>query len=172
LTLIPAKVNGQPLTINSLGRLVVKDFPGDKDFPKCKGTGYRFIWDEIVKELGDQTHDKSYWVLMTRDVLPDSRNKKYTDQKGMVEKLANQSKQNYEVPMLKEGAVSILMNYYRTGKKERLYNDDPSTFTRCQEQFGGYHTIVGGFASSGLDVHDSHYFGHVFLGVAASRKFF
>jgi hypothetical protein len=27
LTLIPAMVNGQPLTINSFGKLVVKDFP-------------------------------------------------------------------------------------------------------------------------------------------------
>lgn len=45
LTLIPTKVNGHPLTINSLGKLIKKGFPNAKE------SGYRNIWEEIVKQI-------------------------------------------------------------------------------------------------------------------------
>jgi hypothetical protein len=55
--------------------------------------------------------------------------------------------------------------------EERLFNDDPYTYTRCQENIEGLKVIVGGFAAAGLDIRNDIYdYGDI--GVAALRNFF
>ena len=149
------------LTLKSLGELAKKYFSQYSD-------GYRFIWSAIVQELGDKSIDKSHWVLMTKDVLPGSRNKSYGEQQKIVADLAEKSLISYEVPETLESAACILSQYF--GSNIRLFSDNPWTYTRCKENVQGYQVVVGGFAPAGLCVSYDDYDDDS-IGVAALRKF-
>ena len=145
LTLIPQIVKGKLLTFNSLEKLIKHPKQG-------QATQYKCCWDEIKKEHGDIPLQASYWVLLTKDVIPESRDKSYDDQVQLVAKYSEQAKVAYEVPRLLETAVSLFMEYVQTGT--RLYSDKPSTYTRCQESVFHSPSLVGNFAAGGLDVDD------------------
>ena len=137
LTLIPKTVNGQPLTLNSLGELI-------KSPKKGHSTKYSDYYEITQKEIGGQSVPSSYWALITKDVLPNSRSKTYAEQQALI-------KGPYAVPGALEIATGILMHHAQTG--ERLYSDSPDTYTRCQEKLSnGYRVVVGSFGSSGLSV--------------------
>lgn len=159
LFLVPATVNGEPLNLNSF-RQLIKDNRGNK-------TDYRIIWDQIINEYGAASPRSAYWVLMTKDVIPDSRSQTFTEQKRMVEE-----KQGYEVCDLLSATVGILTHYARTGKC--LFSDDPWTYTRCIEVIRNYRIVVGGFAPGGLylNYYYHYYFVHNNVGVGGLRKFF
>jgi hypothetical protein len=141
LTLIPASVDNRPFTLDSLQELIQKPKEG-------QGTKYSSYWDPIQKEWGSRAPTHSYWVLMTRDVIPGSRNKKFDEHK----RIASQN-EHYEMPCLLEAAASILLGHVRTGA--HFYSDNPYTYTRCQERVTSspsHPLIVGGFSSAGLSV--------------------
>jgi hypothetical protein len=162
LVRLPKTLNGR-LTLNSLGLLAKKYFSN-------RDTGYGVISPAIIQEQGNKSIHKSQWVLMTKDVLPASRNKSYGEQQKMVAELAKKSLISYEVPETLEAAACILSQYF--GLNIRLFNDNPWTFTCCKEKVQVYQIIVGGFAPAGLDLdlffHDYDKAG---IGVAALRKF-
>ncbi len=156
LTLIPATVNGKPFTLNLLGELI----KGPKKGP---ATMYDYYSKKIKDKFGDKAPEQSYWVLMTKNVLEDSRSKGHEDQLQMAG-----SKDNYEAPTLLEAVTTILMEYVLLGN--RLFSNEPWTLTCCQEQIDGYKLVVGGFDSSGLSV--SYDYCHCsYVGVASARKF-
>ena len=161
LALIPSRVGGKPLTLDYLGELIKSPKGGGH------GTKYEYYWDKIRNAIGSQSPGKSYWVLMTRDVLDGSRNKSYKDQCALVSR-----HQGYTVPGVLEAAVVVLLHHVRSG--ERLYSDNPYTYTRCQEKVQEYQLeyqlFVGGFSSVGLSVFSSNYDSSNF-GVAGLRKF-
>jgi hypothetical protein len=162
LVLIPATVGGVPFTLNRLGKLI--------QHPKNGGhrTEYRYYDRDVERELGNQPSRGSYWVLMTRDVLPESRNKTNEAQKEMVAAHAGRVGLPYELPHALEAATAILMHHAREG--ERLFGDGPWTFTRCQEVVDGFPVVVGGFSSGGLAVsNDSVVYRN--FGVSCLRKF-
>ena len=160
LALIPEQVSSRPLTLDYLGELIKSPQRGGY------GTKYREYYAE---DAGDQSPDKSYWVLMTRDVLPGSRTKSYKDQCALVAEAdhTNLTDVAYEVPGALEAAVVMLLHHVRKG--ERLYSDSPVTYTRCQQKVQNYQLFVGGFSSGGLNV-DNFNLGHS-NGVSALRKF-
>ena len=166
LVLIPATVDGKPFSLNLLGELIQR--------PKGGGHSTRYdCYDRDVQEqFGAQSPTRSYWVLMTRDVLEGSRSKDYASQKDLVACHASRTGLPYELPSALEAATAILSHYVRSG--ERLYADAPWTYTRCQElvayRGSNYPAVVGGFAPGGIDVDDfnpDHYDG----GVSGLRKF-
>ncbi len=161
LVRLPKTLNGG-LTLKSLGKLAKRCFL-DSD------GGYKFIWSHITQELGDKSIDKSQWALMTKEVLPGSRNKSYDEQQKIVADLAEKSLISYEVPETLEAAACILSQYF--GSKIRLFSDNPGTYTRCKEKVQGYQVVVGGFAPAGLSVHNHFFYDCDPLGVAALRKF-
>ena len=163
LVLIPATVDGVPFTLNLLGELVQR--------PKNGGhrTEYSCYNRRITAQIGEESPPRSYWLLMTHDVLPGSQNKAYTAQKELVAGYASGGSVPYELPSVLEVATAILMHHAREG--ERLFGDDPWTYTRCQEMVdSSYPAVVGGFEFSGLDVNYD-----VFVddsnGAACCRKF-
>ena len=163
LALIPSHVGGQPLTLDYLRELI--KFPQRGGY----GTKYEFYGDVIREAIGNQSPGKSYWVLMTRDVLDESRSKSYEAQCKLVLDHANRTGLAYEVPGALEAAVVMLLHHARSG--ERLYSDNPWTYTRCRDKgTNDYPVVVGGFSSGGLsvisDVYDISHFG-----VAGLRKF-
>ena len=163
LALIPSHVGGQPLTLDYLGELIQSPKGGGH------GTKYRYYWNEIREAIGSQSPGRSYWVLMTRDVLPESRNKVYEDQRKLVAAHATRTGISYEVPRALEAAVVMLLHHVRSG--ERLYSDSPWTYTRCRDRVQGDQLVVGGFSSGGLIVAYYSYDYNYFRGVSALRKF-
>ena len=170
LVLIPSHVAGKPLTLDYLGELIQS--------PKGDGYGtkyrdYEYYAEYVRPAIGSQASGSSYWVLMTKDVLPGSRNKRYEDQRKLVADHANRTGLAYKVPGALEAAVVMLLHHVRSG--ERLYSDSPDTYTKCRESVvvGGndYPVDVGGFSSGGLIVDDDHIYAHIFSGVAGLRKF-
>ena len=142
LVLIPQSVNGAPLTLNSLKELIQRPCEGGHN------TDYGYYNDNIKNELGDQGASHSYWALMTKDVLPNSRNKTFSEQQALIQG-------PYVVPGALEAATAILMHHAKGG--EKLYPMNPTTYTRCQEMLStGYRVVVGSFGSSGLGVLDDY----------------
>ena len=162
LTLIPSHINGKQLTLESLGELVKSP----------RGGGHATKYNSWNPWGNEKAHaEKNYWVLMTRDIIPDSRSKSYSDQCQLVQEIAQKSSQPYDVPHLIEAAVSIFMEHVSTG--ERLYGLEPRlTFTRCQEkaQVGNrYRMTIGDFGACGLCCGGCVSGG--FCGVGVLRKF-
>ena len=166
LVLIPAHVEGKPLTLDYLGELIQRPQGGGH------ATKYRYYWDGARKAIGSKASGRSYWVLMTRDVLPGSRRKSNAAQCALVADYANRTGLPYEVPGALEAAVVMLLHYARSG--ERLYSDSPWTYTRCRDSvvvdYKDYPVVVGGFSSGGLYVSDYN-FDSSRVGVAGLRKF-
>ena len=102
---------------------------------------------------------------MTKDVLPESRSKSYSDQQKLVAGL-DAREPTYEVPRTLDAAVCILARF--ASSKIRLFSN---TYTRCQEDVGGPQVVVGGFAAGGLYVNYNGC-GAYPIGIAALRKFF
>ena len=149
LVLIPQTVNGRPLTLNTLQELIQSPQGGGH------ATKYSGYYELAQKEIGSQPVSPSYWALMTKDVLPNSRNKNYAEQQALI-------KGPYVVPGALETATGILMHHVQTG--ERLYSDSPDTYTRCQEKLSnGYRVVVGSFGPAGLGV-SGYYFCDDFRG--------
>jgi hypothetical protein len=171
LVLMPATVDGKPCTLNLLKELI--------ECPKGGGhkTHYRWYDSDVKEKIGAVAPVASYWLLMTRDVLPGSRDKSYGDQKKLVTGHASRTGLPYGLPKALEAAAAILTHHVRGG--ERLYGDDPYTHTRCQEliRWSGseYPSVVGGFGSSGLHLFHNNYFSCYYVrndcGVAGFRKF-
>lgn len=144
LTLIPATVDGKPLTLNLLRDLVQS--------PKNDGNKTKlFTKDSSVRDrFGEDSFEESRWVLLTRDVLPGSLPQGYDDQKAV---LARHASKGYEEPELLGTATSLLMHYICSG--EWLYGNKPVTYTRCRDEMmfdeRPYPTLVGRFTDAGLD---------------------
>jgi hypothetical protein len=164
LVLIPATVGGVPFTLNQLGELIKR--------PKNGGhsTQYSYYSDLVKSRIGAASPPSSYWLLMTREILPNSRDKTYDAQKALVAAYVSKLGLPYEMPHALEAATAILLHHVREG--ERLFGDNPWTFTRCQEKVdeNRFPVVVGGFSSGGLDVdHDVDVYDY--YGVSCLQKF-
>ena len=144
LVLIPAKVDGKLFVLNKLNELVGNPQNGGHT-AKCEGD---ILLEPYNKQVGNEAPASSYWLLLTRDVLPESSEKTYAAQKEIVAGHASRTGLNYELPKALEAATAILAHYVRTG--ERLYisnrnkNSKSWTYTRCQELVDFDHTVVVG----------------------------
>lgn len=158
LVLVPATINGKPLTLDSLGELIQQ--PQNEG----KASKYSFYWHDAKKQIGQTPAPAAHWVLMTTDILPNSRSKSYEAQVAEVKKYSG-----YEIPRALEAAVAILMGYIKSGVC--WYGKNPRTYTRCQEKVVGCQISLGSFGSSGLDV-DSYRIGFPEeFGIGALRQF-
>jgi energy-coupling factor transporter ATP-binding protein EcfA2 len=165
LVLVPATVDGKPFTLDLLGDLIKS--------PQGFGskTKYREYDSDVQKELGAKSPGRSYWVLMTRDVLPGSRDKTYDAQEVLVATHVRETGLSYKIPDVLEAATAILSHHAHTG--ECLYTNDPSTYTRCQNRVGSnnYPVFVGDFSPGGLGVDRNHSVYDFVGGVSCLRKF-
>lgn len=156
LVLIPKIVNGEELSLNTLGELI-----GD---PKNRGnpTHYYSYSSDVEEMHGNTAVEQSHWVLMTRDVILGSKGKTYDAQKNLIPK-----QQGYSLPKAIEAAVCISMEYVSSGTK--LYGIN--TYTRCVEQtYSQSPVYIGDFGLNGFQIqaYSSNYY---FCGVAALRRF-
>jgi len=154
LMLVPATVEGQPFNLKNLDKLVQNPKP----------PGHALIlntFQSAVREKYEYVAPKaSRWVLMTNDVIPNSRLESYLDQKSLVEKAPG-----YKVPDLLSAAACIMMNF--VDRNERLFPSYPLTYTRCEEIVYGYETEVGDLSHCGLHISYCNRFDHTHLGMAS-----
>jgi hypothetical protein len=164
LVLIPATVGGVPFTLNQLGELI--------KHPKNGGhsTKYRVYSDLVKSRIGEESPPRSYWLLMMRDIFPDSQDKTYDAQKALVAAYASKLGLPYEMPHALAAVTAILLHHAREG--ERLLGDHPWTYTRCQEVLNGYPILVGGFSFGGPHVSQlSSDYSYPGIGVSCCRQF-
>ncbi len=157
LLFMPDLVNGQPLTLHSFRVLMEHPTNG---LP----SRFRDIWDQIIQDHGDTPLGRSGYVLITKDVIPDSRDQTYANQKALIRQHGGVA---YEPPSFLE--MVILLAAVHNKKGVRLYGNNPSTYTSCQERFKVWQLAVGGFAPADLSI-DIFPFVSKYLGVAARRK--
>ena len=180
LTLIPRKIklpSGEEVlfTLDQLGQLLLDNnkgyfnaFSGNTNTELGSNShGYRLYSKYLTEAHRTDPHPGSpCWVLVSKDVLKDTRNKRYVDQKKEVSEYAPL----YGVPRALEVAASVL-GYYAANDQARLYPDSPWTFTRCQDLGkNGSLLVVGGLTAAGLDVHSSSIDSNC-SGMSCSRKF-
>ena len=164
LVRFPKTLNGR-FTLKSLGELAKTYFPshtGYKESEYEEEDGYIPFDDE-------KSIDKSHWVQMTKDVLPESRNKSYNKQRRIITKLPEKSLNGYKVPTTLEAAACILSQYFDSNIL--LFSD---AYTHCEELAGGLgdeQMAVGGFDSTGLDIDCFYQEKDHSFGVAAIRAF-
>ena len=125
------------LTLNKLRELM-------KNPVKGNSTKFRYIWNGIIHKFGDEQVKKSYWFVITNDVIEESRNKNYVDQTALVRQ---KTRSECELPKLLEVLACCAMHHVSSGKY--LFRRDSWTYTGCQEQVNGITLVVGGFASGG-----------------------
>ena len=143
LVLIPNTVNERPFTMNYLEELVQEPKSGH-------ATKYHYYTNYEKDAIGDKSYP-SHWVLMTKNIIPGSRDTWRDECHDMI---ANHSKKTglpYELPHLLEATASIFIHYVKTG--ERLYIEDPHTYTWSQDVDTNTNLLsVGCFGTNGLHV--------------------
>ncbi len=109
---------------------------------------------DTFRELRDQMNKtpvaKAAWVLIRKDLIPDTRGRSFEDQK-------KELKGNFEVPLLMDAVLLNILVYASEG--EHLYGKKGNfwIFTRCQEPYTRqepykqWQTVVG-FDPKGLEV--------------------
>lgn len=160
ITWIPKSIGSEPLTLNSFGKVLKEHFPDN-----IKYNGYNFIYEPITEKHGETGPLKSYWALMTRNVIPGSTMKFYEEQQSLVANLSE--KTPYEVPKIVEAVVCISTNYFKF--KERLSAKEQVIFRRCQEQTFGNQLITRCAGADGLEIHTSPFLSQDY-GVAVVRR--
>lgn len=149
LVWIPKKVGGETLTLNSFGKVLREYFPDNN-----LHNGYKYLASFVEGRHGEVGIAKSGWVLMTKDVVPGSKNTSYVYQKQLLRNVKEIS--SYEVPKTIEAIVCISTKYFKS--KQRLFVDKPLAYTRCQgleeDRFPVY---VGKFSEGGLGVYSSRF---------------
>jgi hypothetical protein len=159
LTLIPATVGGQPLTLDSFRQLIQQPKEGGHS------TKYRYYdGTNAKKEFGGQPAGPSHWALMTRDVVQGSKSKSYADQRTFLEQQAKAVGIPYVLPPILSGVVSTLCHHVATG--EKLF---PNVLSRASEsvQTGQLCVRFGYFDTDGLGVSGSSLGASDYYGVAA-----
>jgi hypothetical protein len=124
LMLIPRTVNGKPYTLNYLEEFVKHPKQGE-------ATGV-VHYPHIKNEHGETPIRDSYWILFTKDVIPESRSKSFDVQVQLLKSSCQKGNVSYEVPRLLEAATSLFMEYLRTGKAAKWKQIVSNTV--CQEK--------------------------------------
>ena len=147
LVLVPKTVKNMPFTLNAFANLVRSPRQGHKaEYWSLGAEGYQ----EAQQLLGAKQPEKSYWILMTKNVLPETRRKSYTDQSECLNQYVTRTGMPYTVPTTLEAVTGILCEYVRSGNT--CYNNDPWTWTRCTDKVNRYQMVVGGSILNKFDV--------------------
>lgn len=156
LALVPASVDGKPLTLNALRALATEAGKG-RD-PSFEGQQwYKY------EAFANRPLETSTWVLAYETVAPKSRSKSDARQVALVEKLSN-----YRTARLLEHVGTMVFNDLENG--ERIY---PSLYGRCEERSAsGARVVAGFFYARGLSLDEDDIDGprRDLLGRAVVRK--
>jgi hypothetical protein len=148
LILLPETINGEPRTLNSIGKIFHFLREGDNN------TIYEYIDGAENAEYRNKTAPKSYFALITKDVVPGSRVITYEKKEGLIEG------KGYRGPTPNEAITSIvIMNLGPSqAKKDYFFGREGKfwTYTTTTEKDGVWRFVFGGVAPSGAHVSRPH----------------
>ena len=164
LALVPSTAKEQNLTLNSLGKMVqdLGHFPSSTN-------AYHYMSPEVTRIYENTPPASPHWVLMTKGLLPNSRNKNYVEQEALVKAIAEQSRLPYEVPHLLDSAVCLFMHYLT--KKVKLFDTNPISYTKCQESVSSNSIAIGNFCRDGLNIRTAPLDDYEIYGMAAMVRY-
>jgi len=158
LVLIPKTINGEPLTLKSLGGLIKQYFPENKHGYYSYIFKSENMTTKFLEEQGDTPNDKSRWVAMARKIDPKSLRKSYAQQKKLFDS---------KIPKGIEALVCMIAEYATTGN--RLYSDN-DRFIRCQEKDNVRSNVS--FTPKGPIISQNYSDeGYSFMGIAPLQRF-
>ena len=153
LILIPKSVNGLSLTVNYLEALIKNPRGGFS-------SRFQYSWDyRDLKKHADTPVESSYWVLLTKDILPNSKNKNYAEHMRQIQVCARKRRIPYQIPRLLELIAGIFSHNMRNIEKNCLYFTllAHKTYSHCEENDGKFHAIVGAFCrQEGLNIRSDY----------------
>jgi hypothetical protein len=136
----------------------------EKEHPKEENPLKFKYYDKTLAEHGGKPFPATHWILMPKDVLPESRNKTWTQQVALVKALSEKSGIEYQIPNLQQVLTAIMIYKVATGIS--LY--PPCTRTRVIEQKETFQLEVGSYDQShGVGVFRPFGFHWQRLGVSA-----
>lgn len=157
LVLVPTavEVKGKhvDITLKNLGELVKA--------PDNNGSSTQYA-DHIskIEDLRDIPNAKSHWVLMKKELLPNSdKTKDFEELVDLVEEYSKQANAEYSIPNAIDVVACCFLHYVNTGN--RLFDAGqhyyPTIYTRCQEFSKNiYRVFVGCYSPSGLEILTLH----------------
>lgn len=158
LIFFPEKINGDPRTINSQNRL----FHFIKEVND--GTAFEHIVGSEADVFRNQPAPKSYWALVTLDVVPGSRGISHAQKELLL------TRKECRAPTPNEATTSNLIMNLGPSKEKKGYffgrEGTYRTYTATTELYNSYRLVVGAAAPSGPNA-NSLYDGNVSVGVAA-----
>jgi hypothetical protein len=158
--------------VEAYGKTALKE-KDEKIYPEENPLQFRYFWDAARKQYGD-IRSKGSWILISKDILEESRKKTYAEQVAMIQELSKKSSVNYEVPTLRAVVAATFLHKVATNEDLfQLNNQDRrlTTYTRVQEETDGWRLAVGGSSPSGVRVNHFYDCDGGSIGVAARRKF-
>ena len=163
LTLIPGEMNlrsFESLILNVKGRRGAKF--KDKRYAGC---------GEAFDRFGDLSSNPEHWALMTKGVIPESREKTWAEQQHVAERYRSQG---YEIPSVLDASIILLLQTVQG--KIHPYVDNPCTYTRCQEtdlfETPDSSLAIGSFSPEGLGIIITTQAAVHIIGLGLTRKFF
>lgn len=126
LVLIPQEFKTlQHLQDNILKPFEKREYPQPNYPLQCSSVyGYNLSWRKYAAVEFPETQ----WVLMTKDVLPQSRNKSWQQQVELVEALSQKALANYRIPTLQQSFTTIAM--HRIATEEICYRESEAEIRR------------------------------------------
>ena len=135
-------INGEPRTINSQNSLF--HFIKEVD----NGTAFEYITGGKEDAFRNQPAPKSYWALVTLDVVPGSRRTTHEKKESLL------TCKGYRVPTPNEATTSnLIMNLGPSKEKKGYFFGRKGvywTYTATTELYKRYRLVVGAAAPSGL----------------------
>lgn len=145
LVYFPALVNDRPLTLRMF-EAIAKAYFAQHD------AAYHDIIAPCLEVIGDEPVERSYWAVMTINILPDSIGKSHSAREDMIDDIVKKTFQAYRTPQTLEAAICRLSTHLQF--QTFLF---PPVYTECSENIHGCRMVVGGSISEGLDIRPIYY---------------
>jgi hypothetical protein len=102
--------------------------------------GYHYSNPSVLQKCDELRIGKSYWALITTDLIPESRNKTCVEQEAIVSRHNREHKTNYSIASAIEVVACIFAQNF--GSRQYLYGGNLFTFIRCLEQLDNGDRLV------------------------------
>lgn len=143
LVRIPRRINSQPLTLDSFKTLV-----NSCENVKKMYNGYGYVSSSLSKIVSKESVKRSQWILMTKDILPKSKNTSYEQKQLLIQQLSMKTLNSYEMPDALEASVCIWI--YNLATETPIFGFNPPIYTSTRSNEAASNNIssnicVGGF---------------------------
>lgn len=118
--------------------------------------GFRMIWSKLT----DTPVNTSYWMLITKNILPESQGAFYANQK----KILKENLTDYEIPNVLEAATCLCID-------SESSNTSPTKWTHCQEVCQSFPAVVWISPEDGLTAFHNYGAAEKSIGLLARRSY-